>query len=572
MSFAIAASFLLDTYQGHDRYGNIELYPAPLRLFSAIVAAAYTTARRSAGNADASLSDGDVRMLTWLEHTPPDAIELPAAIRCGGRGARAFRRKGWTQQALVGGPDRPDAAEPAAARSALDGPIVWWWKRDPDRDIIRRLGDLCGEVPYLGETGSPVVLTGKTAERIPEGALVRADDAGIGERGLIAFDVPAPGRAEALQRQFLLNRSGRVPTLAADRATAADGRPKKNERDRPDPWTVERVLEQVPYRRPGSCSVASDLPWNVGFLVRVSPVDGPRPWRPEPDARCDWAVALHQAIVSRIGPDAGPAITGRYVPGTLRPANTMAVQVLDAGLPLRSDLRCDGNASLLVLLSTERDGATSDDVDGVQAALAGLSEIRAGRPVLSTAGIVVRREPLGRVRVDEVSQVDPGRLWAPVSHGSSRWWTPQPLAVAETRAPNRSGPRSRRPWTVDDALRVAVGNLLRDRPGVRTTAHGDRRLRELSQRVHDLGVRIGGAHSAYPRHPERYVHHVRAGSPITPLQGMIHFGGILSDTAVTAIGQSRHFGVGLLVPVDLPDPVEVAWTPEPVSGEESDNE
>jgi hypothetical protein len=53
---------------------------------------------------------------------------------------------------------------------------------------------------------------------------------------------------------------------------------------------------------------------------------------------------------------------------------------------------------------------------------------------------------------------------------------------------------------------------------------------------------------------------------------MIHFGGILSDTAVTAIGQSRHFGVGLLVPVDLPDPVEVAWTPEPVSGEESDNE
>ncbi|WP_222122397.1 hypothetical protein, partial [Bacillus velezensis] len=44
-------------------------------------------------------------------------------------------------------------------------------------------------------------------------------------------------------------------------------------------------------------------------------------------------VALHRALVSRLGPDAPPEITGRYAPPDAPPANRVALHLVPGDLP-----------------------------------------------------------------------------------------------------------------------------------------------------------------------------------------------------------------------------------------------
>jgi CRISPR-associated protein Csb2 len=52
----------------------------------------------------------------------------------------------------------------------------------------------------------------------------------------------------------------------------------------------------------------------------------------------------------------------------------------------------------------------------------------------------------------------------------------------------------------------------------------------------------------------RYVHRTAEGTVIQPYRATVRLGGLAGQQTVVAIGQSRHLGGGLLVPLDLPAP------------------
>lgn len=57
----------------------------------------------------------------------------------------------------------------------------------------------------------------------------------------------------------------------------------------------------------------------------------------------------------------------------------------------------------------------------------------------------------------------------------------------------------------------------------------------------------------------RYVHHVTPETAVQPYRAALRLGSLVSDRAILAIGQSRHLGGGLLVPLDMP--IEFPWPP-----------
>lgn len=572
MPYAITAEFPLGYYQGHTETGTTERYPSILRLHAALVGAAYARQRlhvdettllhatHPSSPSDAATKtavkpvevtelDAQARQaLTWLEHHAPDAITLPRTWTNSGRGAKAYRRKGWSQNVKADGPDNPAAAEDAVGRTALAAPVTWWWSDNPPESVAHVLADLCGEVPYLGERQSVVRLYPQQAESIPDTAYTRADDAPISAANVLTFDAPAPGRSDALQADYERGVKAKYPTRSADRPrnhTTANA-----ESDLVDTWDASAITRQVPYQAPQS-DIATNLPWTIGYLVRVEPLHpgNIQYWRPRPDIRVEWALAVHRALVKLLGSDATPLITGRYPAGDRQPANRAAIQILDAGLPLNAQYSTDlngrlGSAQILVALPPIGRGTTPEDIDMVEDALRRLKMI------------AIRTDEV--IAVTSIDAIDITRLWAPREPDMQRWWFPHPLMIAENRAPKRSL-LTDHGWSPADAIRVSIGNVFRDQLPPIHEHNTDHRQILLSQAVRDAGARIGGAHRADPVNPQRYVHRINPNAVITALQGLIHLGPLSPESAFTAIGQSRHLGGGLLVPSDLPEPSAISY-------------
>jgi CRISPR-associated protein Csb2 len=71
------------------------------------------------------------------------------------------------------------------------------------------------------------------------------------------------------------------------------------------------------------------------------------------------------------------------------------------------------------------------------------------------------------------------------------------------------------------------------------------------------GVRAGGfaVASAVPVRDgdlSRFVHKIPEGLPLRPYRALIDLAGLAPPCGLMAIGQARHLGNGLLVPVDVP--------------------
>ena len=537
MVFGMQADFLFGFYQGRNRFGAMERYPSFLRVFSALVGSSHALARMG----DSTEESTDAEMYEWLENHAPDAVSLPPSMMNLGGDARAFLHKGWGQSAVVGSPDKPAASERAVRHSALSGPIIWWWREDPETSVLDHLRDCCGEVPYLGETSSPVRLSLLDRVEIPADALRRADS-GIASSDAYSFDCPAPGRAKSLQKAYEALTSVRVPTASVDMARMSG----QGETDRSDPWVSDCVKREVTYVLPHAVQTAYD-PWSIGYLVRVRPVRprGLQYWRPAVTERVAWTESLHRAIVKQLGEDAPAMITGHYPPGEQLPANRLTIQIIDSCMPVSEPLRdllgpesADQSAFLVAAPGYEQ-GTSSEEINCLENALHCISVI-----ALRSAKV------LEVVGVDFIDATD---VWEETKPGMCRWWFPHPLVIAENRTPNRKA-LDGRDWTIDDALRTSVGNVFRDDPDLSVSTRGDRRLVDLSAKVHSIGVRIGGSHRAYPNQIVRYIHKMNENAVIIAMQGIIHLGSLSTrGSALIAIGQSRHFGGGLLIPCDLPD-------------------
>lgn len=540
MAFYIRADFLLGFYQGRNRRGVVEKYPSPLRLHAALTAGLFSRLRLMLSS-DFALPEEVVELdalgvaaLEWMENHAPDAVSLPNAIISAASDTRAFRDKGLVKGKIVSTAAATDkASEPAVGRSALEGPITWWWCEEPPGDLLEIIQEACCEVPYLGESVSAVRLVASITEEVDRDAYLREDTAGfsgIGER----FAVADKGRLAELQKDYVTRINKKEPSVSQDQAMGKGGLPKITESENPDEWNDRAMKDFVSYKRPPVLQT-SDAPWPEAFLLHVSP-RSPQ-WPPLPEDRVDWAVAVHRAIASRLGAEASPLITGRYFDKSMQPANRVSIQILDADMNIHPGQTLRRAA---ILIAIPRD-ANPEEVDILQEAIHSLDLIT------KTGG--------GAVAVDGIEMVDTENLWNPVPDGCTRWWFTHPVLISDSRTPRRSSLKGRE-WTVEDAFRVAVGNVFREYRSLHIPQRGDERLVALSEAVHGAGVRIGAARRAFPTRPEKYAHHMNDGSAIIALQGLVHLGEIDANCAFMALGQSRHLGGGLLIPFDLPRAID----------------
>lgn len=532
MSYSISANFLLGIYQGHDKRGHAETYPDLVRFQSALMSAAYSLAaytehenRKALGfDEDLSLPGSLSAAVTWLEDNPPSAISLPVATRVESSDVDAYRSKGL----IVKGKDREKSREPAVSYTALGGPIVWWWDESPSRDIQEALVLICHEVPYLGEAASLVRVEAQEGGEIPHDAWMRHEGIGLESVGLPVLGIPRGGRAKKLQDLYLKREGQKTPSISVDSF-------KSNEDENSDLWCGDMIGKAVyQYGLDDDISGGSE-PWVFGYILEVEKGNEKACWPPLEDNRLRWSIAMHRAMVSKCGNDVPLILSGKgtKIAGEqlVLPANGVSVQIIDQSLPLGKESLVEDPAFLIMLPQ----GADPMEAEIVSRAVELLGYIYDAK--------------LGSVNVRKTRLVTLDHFWKAPDEGTSRWWQPIPLYIADNRPPYRNSSK-RLAWTLADTVRVSLGYVWRDE--LNPQGNGARRQLELSNLVANQGVVIAGERLLHPARPENYSYHMNKGSFFTAATAMVNLGNLGSERAAVAIGQTRHLGGGLLVPVDIP--------------------
>ena len=523
MAFAIIAELPLGTYRGAGADGRPERLPSVARLYSALLCAAGFGPRAAAGDHDwLDVADADVIALRWLEENPPDSVRIPALEVNVGR-VIAYRDDGTLKKPSKSGaltikklPKAPDAA------TAAGGQFAWIWKQDPPVPVRAALEYLCPDVPCLGTSESPVRLTAVTRDDF-DATHDLNPGAGLFTVGGTGVDRPVTGRLAELSEAHRA-ATGTPPSAAKDSCTA-------DEKSR-SPVPGRRAVETAWYtpRESGP----ADVPWP---LVIVIPMDGPVP---EQD-RVAWAVAAHRALIKMIGLGAPAMITGAYPEGTRRPANRIALHLLGSGSPAS-----EPEPSLLILVPADSDPA---DLEVLRQAVKDLGSLRG---------------PRGRTR-----KLDPGKIavmdgsafWPPPQPGAIRLWRTVPAAVPDTRGSRETE------WNFAHAALLSVGFVWKDQRDrlPKIPGRGDAYYRGLAAAVSDAGVAIVHAKAIRTPHAGRYVHKVNAHSVVRPYTACLSLGSLAGPRTIAAIGQSRHLGGGLLIPLDVPEGTaadEITWSAE----------
>ena len=497
MSFAIVAEPLLGVYKGHVGAGQVDPLPSPARLHAALVCAAAQGVRAVAAGNDLRPCDADRAALRWLEENPPDGVAVPGTLSNGGD-ATAYRKEGLIVKEGRNPLAEKLAGKPAVTGVSVTGRFAWWWEQAPPEPVVTALSGLCSEVPYLGTSESPVLLAVADAE--PTHLLDREADLFTGDG--LDLTVAVEGRLEALE------------TAHAD---AAKPPPLKSD--------AHRSSEKVA----ATAVVTSGL--DLGRYTRAPQPPPPTPWTsvllfqmnrtgPVPaESRVRLAVAAHRALVAIIGDGAPAILTGVYEPGVPRPANRCAIHFLGPDTPYI------GGCALAVLLPA---GADEVDLTLVRMAAQQLKHVRVGSGPFSLQAPV-------EIPADE--------FWPLPAPGTQRWWQTDPVAVPDTRPP-RGGS-----WSLADATALSVALVWRD--AFTAPGRGDARYRALAAAAGQR-IRVGSASRLVGGDLGRYVHKTHPDTLIQPYRAALDLGGLAGPRAITAIGQSRHLGGGLLVPRDLP--------------------
>lgn len=501
MPFGIVAEFPLGTYRGHRADGVLDPLPSPARLHAALLGAAGQGPHAEIAGDLLEPCAGDQAALTWLEAHPPDAMTVPPTIQDAGR-TLAYRAEGFF--GARGGQRVLETREDHLGTVALAAPVAWLWDDGPPPDVARRLADLCRDVSHLGTADSPVTLRADAA--VPTHRLDRHARLFSGDG--LEVEIPLPGRTSELERAYAATVD-RSPSLSSDRASRAERAVTS-----PVPRASLALARYIPLQPPQQVA-----PWPTVVLL---PTDESVP----ADTRVAWCVAVHRALISRIGDGAPALVTGRYEPGAPRPANRLAIQYVSssvAGLPA---VGTEGAFALLI-----PGDAAAEDLAVLDRAVQGLEDVRLGS-----------RRP---IRIQPDSQVVGGdTFWAAVPDGHERVWVTATASVPESR------PVRGRPWTIGDAALLSVGLVLRDRfdrPANRAAWYG-----ALVAGVAGAGAAVLEAHKLNSAEGRWYVHRVTSEAAVQPYRVALRLGSLVGARTVMAIGQSRHLGGGLLTPLDLP--------------------
>lgn len=511
MAFTITAELPLGTYRGASTDGRIERIPSVSRLYSSLLCAAGFGPRAVRRGDDLmGPCEADEVALRWLEENPPDAVSLPAIEINRGR-ATAYRDDGTIKQSK-GAISTKKLAKSPDMSVAVDGSFSWTWSEPPPPDVVASLKALCPDVPYLGTTESPVRLTTSRGGALEATHVLDADASLFSEVGGEDVELPLVGRLAELRTAHEAV-TGTIPPVARDK------------------WKTDEVSRAaVPSRHAvalgrytPAAAPPADVPWPEVLLLPLGR------HVPERD-RVRLAVVAHRALISVIGEGASPLITGVYPedqPGTVRPANRLAIQVLDAEMPV--DL--DGAPAGVALLVPR--GATPADLDALAAAVAAM-------PVVYGAG--------GRpYQVSGRPRALPGaQFWRARPPGMLRLWRTSPPAVPDTRGVKGH------PWTFAHAALLSLGFVWKDQlPQVE--GRRDERQRAFVDVVNGTGAAVVRAVPLRDSDVRPFVHKVNPHAVIRPYRAELWLGDLCPERTIQALGQTRHLGGGLLVPVDVPE-------------------
>ncbi|OZG65047.1 type I-G CRISPR-associated protein Csb2 [Bifidobacterium eulemuris] len=562
MPFAISAKFLLGTYQGRDSGGVPECYPSPDRLYKALVSTAYTVfgfERPDRSQAE-ELSDNDIlKALRWLEGNPPDAVFLPRAYFSADRAsseAVVFRQKGYIEKSK--GQQRPKVSSASASTSVTyaddttDGLLTWQWEQEPAEDVANTLSLLCWEVPYLGEACSKVRLTTSKlhgGDYPLSGSLQKDDSAkfcNLGRRGNVLFACPGVGRLDELKRgyeQVNPSRSNKAVRGKEDEQNLLAAVPMLD--------TVEEASYSYPVNDEAKLGLQKPWPDFIVIPVIADPAENSdEQWLPDQSDYVGWSVALHRFLVKQWGLNPPACLTGKYASDMYRPANNIGIQILSEGLGKATDLlsdevkKCGLPAFLLMLPQTMSDEERTRLYEVCQRS-------RGRRVYLS--------RHVGRIQLGEARYVHDGALWRAPDDDRTRFWRPFPLSVAETR-PLSPDPESGRRWRTREALYLSLGHVWRD--AFADSQSVDEQPKKYEARMWSLSNRVVDSATFYvcDERPvftvnmQDYAHHIDAANVLRGMSGLISIAPKESESlscAAMAIGQSRHLGGGLLLPVDI---------------------
>lgn len=505
---SITARFPLGVYHGHASDGSPDPLPSPARLLSALVSTAQTG---TSALKDGRMSDRVAMALTWMEEHPPNGLHvpdtLPVSLATDDR--IAYRDMGTIEKS------RPKTAGKNISDGyAINGAVGWVWKDMPD-EVRAALAQLCEDVPCLGEMDSPVVMS---TEEIESNWYLDADATAFTPGGM-RLQIPGPGKLRTLKEMHEQSHPSKTPSAASDRF-------------RPSGDTVrvfpvfEECLRTARYFSVKDSGQRDEggAPWRDALILLADDGTG-RELAPE--RRLSWCVAFHRALVARIGDGAPPVVTGRYPDGIPVPANRVAIQYVPSSVLLQSVVQgaFDTPGAFLIMLPK---GASDEEREVILQALEGMTQLRS-------------RWAEARLRPpDEV--FDARMFWRPPAPGTKRLWSPTPVAVPEVT-------RQRGEWSFEDAILLSLGFVWRE--ALQPAPRGTQGYRLLVAHARDYGAGVMWHHRV-AKNPGSYVHKMPESVVAQPYTALMDTGGLMTDTEVVAVGQSRHLGGGLLVPADIP--------------------
>lgn len=499
--FAVIAELPLGTYRARTPGGQLDPVPSPARLHAALLCAAGAGPRAALDGTGLGPNEQDRGALTWLEEHPPDGVRLPRT--CEVRTPYYnYRREGTLVKEGGVGPKDKVVSRSMVGLVTVEGPFAWTWREPPPSEVQESLGALCSDVAYLGNAESPVRLrVGRarpTHRRAPQADL-------FGTAPGLDVGMAAQGRTEALVRAHVAQQ--KPPSAAADRYSTSEA---------PRSAQFVEIGRQAGRYLPVAPSAEPDGPWSTVLLAGF----GDRQDKLRGEDHVGWAIAVHRALIALVGDGAPAVLTGTYLPGVAQPANRIALQLFAPDAVLAAGLNHHGPV-LGVLLPS---GASETDLAIVTQAFARLRRVTWGRAVRTLIPLPARS----------------ARAFWPA--GGAGLFEVRPAAVADTRPLGRD-------WTIADALALSLGFVLRHRPELQGGGRGDARHRTTARLVTEAGLSVHAVERVMDGDLSRYVHRIDPSRVAQPYRARLSLGGLLDNRVLVCLGQTRHLGGGLLVPV-----------------------
>lgn len=517
----ISAEFPLGTYLGHADVGNRSPFPDPARLFSTLVHAASKGSTAVIKGDDLRMNETSAASLLWLEQHPPEALQQAEVVPVAQRPASAWRSDGVFEKRGSAVQARRVLKHQSAAY-AVRGRFSWTWPDVPE-SVVRCCSELAADVSCLGEADSPVRLRVTTDAPKPTHVL-DATQTGFPEPGGLPVRTPLAGRLAELETDYERTRGAKRPSLAADRYAITQ---------LPSAGPVSsQAVERRIYR---SLAPHVAAPWTHAIVLPISGGAAAEESFGQPRNCVRWAVALHRAVAAGLGDDAPPSITGARAPDGSQMPNRCAIHCLPAQSPVSFG---QPGGAFIVLVP---ENLPPSDLQALGRALQSVRRVwlKATPGRKRTKGD--RSEAGSRLEVGAPEFVQADHFWRPKPAGTRRLWAPRVPLIPEIRGHRRHG------WDLDRVAKLSVGHVWRARLG----AVGGRE--DLIRAVTEHGVRVYAPQFVLDSHVSNFVHKAPRDVVVQPYTCVLDLGDLAQDQTVMALGQTRHLGGGLLMPVDVAD-------------------